>query len=239
MLPLYKAIVPAIDWISPDIYKQSYVEYVEEATPYSRPDNPLLIPETGRDLGFCRHMFYALGDLKGIGVSVFGVEGSPEGDNSAIPEDLRDLAATYRVLSAATPLLAEAKKYGRLRSVVEEQGVATLVVDFGEYEAMAQFGPSHWGYGGARAAGTPQTSGRALIGQIGPEEFVVAGFDTTVSFRPRFGSAAPRADFVSVEEGAYEGGAWKPRRQLSGDEIFFGLRLPPAGTVVKLKLMKY
>jgi len=26
---------------------------------------------------------------------------------------------------------------------------------------------------------------------------------------------------------------------LSGDEIFFGVRLPAAGTVVKLRLMKY
>ncbi len=239
MLPLYKSIVPSIDWISPDVYKQSYVQYIEETTPYARPDNPLLIPETGHDLGFCRRMFYALGDLKGIGVSAFGVEGSPEGNNSAIPESLADLADTYRVVSAAMPLLAEAKKYGKLHAVVEEQGIATLVRDFGEYEAMAQFGPLHWGYGGARAAGTPHTTGRALIGQIGPEEFVVAGFDTTVSFRPKFGSASPRADFVSVEEGAYEDGVWKPRRQLSGDEIFFGLRLPPSGTVVKLKLMKY
>jgi hypothetical protein len=239
MMPLYKAIVPAIDWISPDIYKQNYVQYVQEATPYSRPDNPLLIPETGHDLGFCRRMFYALGDLKGIGVSVFGVEGSRDADNSAIPENLSDLAATYRVVSGAAPMLAEAKKYGQLHSVVEEQGIATLVADFGDYQAMAQFGPSLWGYGGARAAGTPHTTGRALIGQIGPEEFVVAGFDTTVSFRPKFGSAAPRADFVSVEEGAYEEGVWKPRRQLSGDEIFFGLRLPAAGTIVKLKLMKY
>ena len=239
MLPLYKVIVPDIDWISPDIYKRSYVQYIEEATPYSRPDNPLLIPETGHDLGFCRRMFYALGDLRGIGVSVFGVEGSRDGDNSTIPEALSDLAATYRVVSAATPLLAEAKEHGKLRSVVEEQGIATLVVDFGEYEAMAQFGPSNWGYGGARAAGTPRTSGRALIGQIGPEEFVAAGFDTTLNFRPRFGSAAPRADFISVEEGAYEDGVWKARRQLSGDEIFFGVRLPAEGAVVKLKLMKY
>ncbi|WP_321471795.1 DUF5597 domain-containing protein [uncultured Paludibaculum sp.] len=236
MLPLYKALVPSIDWISPDIYKQNYVQYVQEATPYSRPDNPLLIPETGRDLGFCRRMFYALGDLKGIGVSVFGVEGAGE---EGIPESLRDLAATYRVLTEAMPLLAEAKRYGQLHSFVEEQGIATLVTDFGEYEAMAQFGPSHWGYGGARAAGTPKTTGRALIGQIGPEEFVIAGFDTTVNFRPKFGSAAPRADFVSAEEGAYVNGAWKARRQLSGDQIFFGLRLPGAGAVVKVKLMKY
>lgn len=239
MLPLYKAIVPSIDWISPDIYKQSYVQYIAEATPYSRPDNPLLIPETGHDLGFARRMFYAIGDLKGIGVSAFGIEGSSDGNNSTVPPGLTDFAASYRILSAATPLLAEAKAYGKLRSAVEEQGIATVVVDFGDYEAMAQFGPSAWGYGGARAIGTKKTSGRALIGQIAPDEFVVAGFDTTVNFRPRFGSAAPRADFVTVEEGAYEGGVWKPRRLLGGDEIFFGLRLPSDGTVVKLKLMKY
>ena len=240
MLPLYKAIVPAIDWISPDIYKRNYVQYVEEAAPYNRPDNPLMIPETGRDLVYCKNMFYALGDLKGIGVSVFGVEGTREGrDNAAIPESLQDLAATYRVVSGATPLLAQAKKYGQLRSAVEQDGIGTLVLDFGEYEAMAQFGPMNYGYGGARAAGTPKKSGRVLIGQLGPEEFVVAGFDTTVSFRPRYGSAAPRADFVSAEEGYYEGGVWKALRQLSGDEIFFGLRIPGRGAIVKVKLMKY
>lgn len=240
MIPLYKAIVPAIDWISPDIYKHNYVQYVEEATPYSRQDNPLLIPETGRDLAFCRSMFYALGDLNGIGVSVFGVEGSPDSRGGVeIPESLQDLAATYRVVSGAAPLLAQAKTYGKLRSAVEQEGIGTLVLDFGDYEAMAQFGPMNYGYGGARAAGTPKKSGRAIIGQLGPQEFVVAGFDTTVTFRPRYGSAAPRADFVSAEEGAYEGGQWKPRRQLSGDEIFFGLRIPSEGAVVKVKLMKY
>jgi hypothetical protein len=239
MLPLYKALVPAIDWISPDIYKQNYAQYVEEATPYSRPDNPLLIPETGRDLAFCRSMFYAIGDLKGIGVSVFGVEGSADTGGSPVPESLRDLADTYRILSGATPLLAQAKKFGKLRSAVEQEGIGTLVLDFGDYEAMAQFGPISYGYGGARAAGTAKKSGRVLIGQIGPEEFVIAGFDTTVSFRPRYGSASPRADFVSAEEGSYEGGEWKARRQLSGDEIFFGLRIPKNGAVVKVKLMKY
>jgi hypothetical protein len=240
MLPLYKALVPSIDWISPDIYKRNYAQFIEEATPYSRPDNPLLIPETGSDLGFCRSMFNALGDLKGIGVSVFGVEGRADDRGAAgLPERLEDLAATYRVVSGAMPLLAQAKKYGRLRSAVEQEGIGTLVLDFGEYEAMAQFGPMNYGYGGARAAGTPKKSGRVLIGQTGPEEFVVAGFDSTVSFRPRYGSAAPRADFVSAEEGYYEGGEWKALRQLSGDEIYFGLRIPGGGAVVKVKLMKY
>ena len=68
---------------------------------------------------------------------------------------------------------------------------------------------------------------------------MIAGFDTTVNFRPKFGAAAPRADFVSAEEGAFENGVWKPRRQLSGDQLFFGLRLSPGGTVVRVKLMKY
>jgi hypothetical protein len=240
MLPLYKAVATAIDWISPDIYKRNYVQYIEEATPYTRPDNPLFIPETGRDLVFCRSMFYVLGDLKGIGVSVFGIEGSPgAAADAAVPDSLQDLAATYSVLSRAAPLLAEAKKFGKLRSAVEQEGAAAVVLDFGDYEAMAQFGPMHYGYGGARAAGTSKTTGRVLIGQTGPEEFVIAGFDATINFRPRYGSPAPRADFVNAEEGYYENGVWKAVRQLSGDQIFFGLRVPSAGAVVKVKLMKY
>ncbi|HEY3440666.1 MAG TPA: DUF5597 domain-containing protein [Paludibaculum sp.] len=240
MLPLYKALAPAIDWISPDIYKQNYIQFLEEAAPYSRPDNPLLIPETGRDLGFCKSMFSVIGELKAIGVAVFGVEGrESSGGAPAIPENLQDLAATYRVISEATPLLAEARRFGKLRAAVEQDGAATLVMDFGGYEAMAQFGRMNYGYGGARAAGTEKKSGRVLIGQTGPEEFVVAGFDATISFRPRYGSGTPRADFVSAEQGSFEGGKWKPRRQLSGDEIFFGLRIPAGGAVIKVKLMKY
>lgn len=45
---------------------------------------------------------------------------------------------------------------------------------------------------------------------------------------------------AGAEEGCYENGEWKARRQLSGDEIFFGsLRIPAEGTVVKVKLVKY
>lgn len=240
MLPLYKALVPAIDWISPDIYKRNYVQFADEARPYSRPDNPLFIPETGRDLTFCKSMFAVLGDLQGFGVSVFGVEGTEAGGgDTAVPEDLRDLAATYHVLAEAMPLLTQAKQSGKLLAAVEQDGAATLVLDFGEYEAMAQFGKSSYGYGGARAAGTEKKTGRVLIGQTGPDEFVVAGIDATVSFRPRYGSEATHADFVSAEQGYYQGGVWKPRRQLSGDEIYFGLRMPGSGAVVKVKLMKY
>ena len=111
MLPLYKAMGPAIDWTSPDIYKGNSMPFVEEATPYSRPDNPLMIPETGHDLGICRRMFYALGDLKGIGVSVFGVEAPRAGrDDGIVPDGVTDLAAIYCIIAGALPLLAPAKK---------------------------------------------------------------------------------------------------------------------------------
>ena len=78
-----------------------------------------------------------------------------------------------------------------------------------------------------------------LIRQLPPTEFVIVGFDATVSFRPSFGATVPRTDFVSVEEGYYEGAEWKVLRQLSGDEIYFGIQIPSAGTIVKVKVMKY
>ena len=40
---------------------------------YHRPDNPLWIPETGRDDSFAKFFFYALGD-GAIGFSPFGVD---------------------------------------------------------------------------------------------------------------------------------------------------------------------
>lgn len=148
MLPSYKAMGPAIDWISLDIYKHNSVPFVEEATPFSRPDNRLMIPETGHDLGICRRMFYALGNLKGIGVSVFSVEAPRAGRADWIVfNGVTDLAATYCIIAGALPLLAPAKKDGALRSAVEEEDAGTLAVNFGENEATAQFIPLSYGYG--------------------------------------------------------------------------------------------
>jgi hypothetical protein len=49
--------------------------------------------------------------------------------------------------------------------------------------------------------GPPELSGRVLVGQLGPDEFLIMGFDADLVFRPAWGSHYTGAQFVEVEEG--------------------------------------
>src|SRR5665213_2869678 len=58
---LWRALAPAMDMIAPDIYTSDSNEYRDTIRAYARPDNPLMIPETGRSDAFAKFFFYALG----------------------------------------------------------------------------------------------------------------------------------------------------------------------------------
>src|SRR6185437_3884480 len=70
---LWRAIAPSIDMIGPDLYVDDPQFYRETMAIYRRADNPLWIPETGRDDRFGKFLFYALG-ADAIGFSPFGVD---------------------------------------------------------------------------------------------------------------------------------------------------------------------
>src|SRR5271157_3788603 len=57
---LWRALAPSIDMIGPDIYAGDSPFYRETMRAYHRPDNPLWIPETGRDDSFAKFFFYAI-----------------------------------------------------------------------------------------------------------------------------------------------------------------------------------
>src|SRR5271157_4109323 len=58
MLDLWKANAPAIEAIASDDYHQNPITYLKVLDSYTRPDNPLLIVETGGSIG-ARAFFYA------------------------------------------------------------------------------------------------------------------------------------------------------------------------------------
>jgi len=87
-----------------------------------------------------------------------------------------------------------------------------------------------------------EPSGRALIAELGPDEFLVMGFGSAVEFRPVQGSAYTAAQLVSNEQGVYENGVWRttvPGQTAQGDYTGPIITLPETGALVKVKLMKY
>jgi hypothetical protein len=235
MLEIWKAAAPAIDVLAPDIYVMDYAGYREVCAAYRRPDNPLLIPETGGSTQFARYMFYAIGDYGAIGWAPFGYNMPGE----TMSDRLKHVADNFRLLGPAAGKIAELQAAGSLQAAVEEDQLTNVRLAFDRYETVAYFGEVRPSYGGLYAAGTKDRTGRALIGQAAPDEFWVMGFDARVAFRPKAGSDPMEAQFLRVEEGSFEQGEWKVKRILNGDQTFFGLWLPPGGTILRARLMTY
>jgi hypothetical protein len=103
---------------------------------------------------------------------------------------------------------------------------------FDRYQLLVRFLPA--------VPATP--SSRVLVGELGPDEFLVVGFDATVDFRPTVGSDFTAAQFLQAEEGVYENGVWKMTnraRIYQGSYSPPSVRLPTQGAIFRVKLMGY
>ena len=105
----------------------------------SRPDNALLIPETGGFGAFARYMFYALADYDSLGFAPFGIDRisaavAPEGiPGCSIGTSLMDLVRpmmdNYRLLAPALDQIAAWQGTGKLRSAVEEDQITERLLN--------------------------------------------------------------------------------------------------------------
>jgi hypothetical protein len=241
MLDLWKANAPDIDMIASDIYHQNSITYLKILNNYTRPDNPLLVVETGRAIA-ARAFFYALADFSAIGFGPFGVDGGGE----ALRPDMAAIAADFRVVRSALPIVAELQGTEKLQAAVEETGTGARNLIFSNYDALVRFRPPGrqpaGTVGAATVAGPVEPSARALIAELGPDEFLVMGFESSVEFRPVQGSSYTAAQLLVEETGEYVDGVWKPSApglKAQGDYSGPLVNLPASGSMVKIKLMRY
>ena len=231
---LWRTLAPAIDMIGPDIYANDSQFYLETMEAYRRPDNPLWIPETGRDDSFGKFFFCALG--KGaIGFSPFGVDQS--GWNILGDQPWKAHASNYALIGPMSREIARLEFDGKLKTAVEEPGQTTQELDFGGWQATVAFGfpqPD-----GRRAPGTKDAHGAALVAQLGPDEFLVTGVDASVSFHLPGKLPWIRSQIVSAEQGTYENGVWKPLRLWNGDEDDRGLSFYEKPEVVRMRMGRF
>lgn len=244
LLPLWKAIAPTIDIIGPDIYSDDPHFYKSIIDTYARPDNALWIPETGSGDSYAPFLYMALG--KGaIGFSPFGVdytgwtwaeapaeENSNRERRSANPQAH---AANYALLAPMDRELARLNFEGKLKTAVDSPGMAEQELDFGQWKATVRFGFPQ--ADGRPAPGTPNHSGRALVAQIGPDEFLVTGVDSAVFFHTAGHLSGIRSQILQAEEGQYVDGKWVSQRLWNGDQTDRGLNFRRSqGAVVHVKM---
>lgn len=241
LLDMWKAVAPSIDVIGADNYDTNFDLYLTIAQRYTRPDNPLFVPETGHTMAHARHMFYIIGTPSALGISMFGINTI----SAEIPESLAqrndtgEVAINYRLLGPAMGPILAARDAGHLQTAVEEDGISNRELKFDNYDAVARFGPIRSSYSGEKGTGNMDLSGRALVAQLAPDEFLVLGSNANVVFSPKLGDSQKHVSYLWVEEGSYENGTWHRTRLLNGDETYFGLILPHDGQTLRVKLMKY
>lgn len=214
LIDVWRAGAPSVDFLAPDIYFPNFVEW---ARAYALPGNPLFIPETGRNpVATPANALFAIGRLHAMGFSPFAIERYQASDR---------LAEAYAVLQQLAPLILEHQGDGSMIGVcppVSFEGVVNDTaqeVRLGDYTLRVAFTDPF-----GRAPGQGVEGHGALIIQLGPDEYFVAGRGITVTFSV----AGAIAGIESIWEGAYVDGRWVPGRLLNGDESHQGrhLRIP-------------
>jgi uncharacterized protein DUF5597 len=242
VLAIWKVAAPALDVLSPDIYQNDNAKYRRVLELYSRPDNPLFVPETGGSAWYAHMLFAAIG--KGaIGWAPFGVDRGPE-SYMAMPgrrpdeDPLAPLALNYAIVGPIMREVARLNFEGKLQAVAEDRDVHTQSMDFGGWRAEVSYGVSRFG-SGAGPKGNPEPTGGALVGRLGEDEFLVAGRACRVDFHPSDPASKAKREFLRVEEGTYENGVFRPVRIWNGDQTDWGLNFGSAPVALRVRVRSY
>ena len=243
VLDVYKAAAPHIDLLTPDIYMPEYTHYTTVLDRYARADNPLFVSETGNREEYARYFFSALGE-QAIGWSPFGIDYSrysnwPLGAKHMDEKTLATFALNYALVAPAARVIAQASFEGKVRGTAEQPGQAVQTVKIDDrWNMVVTYGvPQFWFQG--EPPGNPEPIGRALVVQLGPDEFLVTGAHARINIHAADPALAARQIYDYVDEGTYVDGKWVFRRRWNGDQTDYGLNFSSVPQLLRVKLATY
>jgi hypothetical protein len=239
VIPIWKVAAPFVDLLAPDIYMSQSAAYLKVLDLYRRPDNALFVPETGNRPEYARYFFAALGH-QAIGFSPFGIDytryaNAPLGASRVNEETLTPFALNYQLIGPMDREIARLNFAGKLQAVAEEEGRPQQSLQCGAWEITISYGLPQFGPGN-NPPGNPEPEGRALVAQLGEDEFLVTGLYCRVDFRPADAAFGRQRQFLRVEEGSYQNGTFKSTRLWNGDQTDWGLNFTSVPQVLRVSL---
>jgi hypothetical protein len=240
LLDVWRAGAPAIDFIAPDIYFPTFVEWTRR---YVRGGNPLFVPEALRNPDAAVNALYAFAEHDALGFSPFAIESIGETGAGL-------LTASYDMVDQLTPLILAHQGRGTMAGLIQEHpdnrqpqqirlNGYILNVSF-ERSSPPSLADGATAAASANPASTATTPAGGLVIATGADEFLFAGIGITVTFAtPERGW---QSGILNVEEGRFVDGTWKNLRWLNGDETHQGrhLRLVPGRLAIqRIKLYRY
>ncbi|MDD3402251.1 MAG: DUF5597 domain-containing protein [Hespellia sp.] len=256
VLDIWKRTAPAIRLFGPDIYLPAERDFRKVCAAYARDDNPLFIPESlNGGVGAALNMLIAVAEYGAIGFCCFGAESQIwEG---RLLEDGKETACSMRIVSSLAPILIKYRGTGRVYAVTQAEYSSWQYVKTEDYHITARFlqnapKPQHY-FGSRINTNAPENAtcmnirGRGLIIDCGEGEFYLAGAGVCFTFlrRPEVEDETPYAhlasslssqlNFLSIEEGHFEGDTWVCEYERNGDEANYQLYVHD-GQVIRIRL---
>ncbi|PZO78872.1 MAG: glycoside hydrolase family 42 [Sphingomonas hengshuiensis] len=223
-IDLYKGGAPSLDFLSPDIYFEDYVNW---ATQYTRRDNPLFVPEARGGAAGAANALYSYGTLGAIGFSPFGIDGQGvvlQGDASiglsAAGDGDPAMAALYGQLAPLAPMILQAQAGRKITTVMMEGGAQRAGRGrIGDYIVNMSRA------GGPKGDVDQMSRIAAMFIQTGADEFIVVGSgDAQLNFTADT-PGAPIVGIESIDEQYLRGDQRVNGRRLNGDETGQGQSL--------------
>jgi Domain of unknown function (DUF5597)/Beta-galactosidase len=229
VIGLWKVAAPSIDLVAPDIYLPEYAKYMKVMELYARPDNALMIPETGNQPAYARYVYSALGE-GAIGWAPFGLDltrysNQTEGPAAMESSALKPFALQYALLGPIARKLAHWSYEGTkiVKGASEDPENHRQTLEFAKWNAVVSYGMPSFG-NWMEPKGNSPADGGVLVVQLFPDEFLVTGHHARVDFKPV--EAGKKRLFLKVEEvQPTADGGWKAMRIWNGDQTDYGLNL--------------
>jgi hypothetical protein len=242
LLNVWKAAAKSIDFITPNIYLDSDSKYRKTLELYSARDNALFIAETSNHSRFGRYFVLALG-YGSMGFTPFGIDRSgyfndPLGASDASDETLEPFAENFRLFGPMQREIARLNFEGKLKTTLEQKGKTAETLDFGKWQVKITYGQKQFFFVD-NPPGNPNLDGRTMVAQLGPDEFLITGFNARFEFLLSPSMKGQQMQYLRVEEGAYRDGKWQFMRLWNGDQTDWGLNFKRDPYVLKVKLGTY
>jgi hypothetical protein len=223
VMDVWKAGAPRIDILAPD----AYGNFTEFCAKYSRPGNPLFIPESLNGAVGAARVLYAFGRNDAIGFSAMGAV-----ERSNAPDT--DLIGSYDLIEQLAPLISEHQGNGTMSAVLLGPDDPPQKVPVGNYTLTVSFVKPRVAPLTQPTPIPPNSFAAGIFIAAGPDEYFVAGLGINITFAPNT-PGLPLAGLATVEEGSFVDGRWVPGRLLAGDSTdegqSIGISWPPGSWV--------
>ncbi len=250
VIDVWKAAAPHIDLVAPDIYMRDERQAAEIMRLYTRPDNPLMIPEIGNAAEYARLWWTALGH-GAIGFAPFGMDETdysnfPLGAQQLDDETVEAFASKYRLFAPMAGAWARVAAQNPTWGAAKPADGSSQSTVMGRWKATVQYG--EWQFGERDAAWMPDTPhptdcksvGGAVIVQTGADEFLIAGSNARVRIALAEAKPGESAAMLRVEEGMLaEDGSFVMRRVWNGDQTDHGLNFNSQPVLLKVTVGSY